>query len=67
VTEELLWELFIQCGPVSNVNFPRDKITNEHQGFGFVEFKNEEDSDYAIKIMHMQKLYGKNVKINKAS
>jgi splicing factor 3B subunit 4 len=36
VTENVLWELFVQCGPVVNVHIPRDKITNEHQGYGFV-------------------------------
>jgi splicing factor 3B subunit 4 len=46
---------------------PRDKVTNEHQGYGFVEFRSEEDADYSIKIMHMIKLYGKPIKVNKAS
>lgn len=50
-----------------NVHIPRDKITNEHQGYGFIEFKSEEDADYSIKIMHMIKLYGKPIKVNKAS
>ena len=67
VNEEILWELFVQCGPIVNVHIPRDKITVEHQGFGFVEFRNEDDSDYSIKIMHMIKLYGKPIKVNKAS
>lgn len=49
------------------MHIPRDKITNEHQGYGFVEFKSEEDADYSIKIMHMIKLYGKPLKVNKAS
>ena len=62
-----MWELFLQCGPILNVHFPRDKITNEHGGYGFVEFKSEEDADYSIKIMHMVKLYGKSIKVNKAS
>jgi RNA recognition motif-containing protein len=35
--------------------------------FGFVEFMGEEDADYAIKIMNMIKLYGKPIKVNKAS
>ena len=30
VTEELLWELFLQCGPVVSVQIPRDKITGDH-------------------------------------
>jgi splicing factor 3B subunit 4 len=67
VNENILWELFTQCGPVVNVHIPRDKITNEHQGYGFIEFKSEEDADYSIKIMHMIKLYGKPIKVNKAS
>lgn len=66
-TENIIWELFTQCGPVVNVHIPRDKISNEHQGYGFVEFKSEEDADYSIKIMHMIKLYSKPIKVNKAS
>ena len=30
VTEDILWELFVQCGPVLNVHIPRDKITLQH-------------------------------------
>ena len=41
---------------------PQDKITNTHQGYGFVEFKNEEDADYAIKIMNMIRLFGKPIR-----
>lgn len=67
VTEALLWELFVQAGPVVSVNMPKDRITGSHQGFGFVEFMAEEDADYAIKIMNMIKLFGKPIKVNKAS
>lgn len=65
--EELVWELMVQCGPVANVHLPRDKITNTHQGYGFVEFKNEEDADYAIKIMNMIRCFGKPIRCNKSS
>eukprot|EP00960_Hanusia_phi_P018731 552339-Hanusia_phi.AAC.2 len=57
-TEEILWELFLQAGPVVNVHIPRDKVTTVHSGFGFVEFRSEEDAEYAIKIMNMIKLHG---------
>mmetsp|Transcript_30226 Transcript_30226/g.37334 ORF Transcript_30226/g.37334 Transcript_30226/m.37334 type:complete len:238 (+) Transcript_30226:102-815(+) len=67
VTDELIWELFLQCGPVSNVHLPKDKVTGLHQAYGFVEFRYEHDSDYAMKIMNMIKLYGKTIKVNKAS
>lgn len=38
-----------------------------HSGFGFVEFKSEEDADYAIKIMNMIRLFGRPIKVNKAA
>eukprot|EP00952_Eustigmatos_sp_NYUAD-ZCMA_P002558 11220-Eustigmatos_ZCMA.PRE.1 len=49
VSEELLWELMLQAGPVVNVHIPKDKVTGMHQSFGFVEFRTEEDADYAAK------------------
>jgi splicing factor 3B subunit 4 len=67
VTESLLWELFVQSGPLVNVHMPKDRVTMMHQGYGFVEFMGEEDADYAIKIMNMIKLYGKPIRVNKAS
>jgi splicing factor 3B subunit 4 len=67
VSESVLWELFVQAGPVVSVNMPKDRVTGTHQGFGFIEFMAEEDADYAIKIMNMIKLFGKPIKVNKAS
>ena len=65
VSETILWELFVQAGPVVNVHMPKDRITQNHQGYGFIEFMSEEDADYAIKIMNMIKLYGKPIRVNK--
>ena len=44
---------------------PKDRVTQMHQGYGFVEFMGEEDADYSIKIMNMIKLYGKPIRVNK--
>ena len=37
------WFLFIIS---VNVYVPKDRVTNLHQGYGFVEFRSEEDADY---------------------
>lgn len=58
--------MFLILFPV-NVYVPKDRVTNLHQGYGFVEFRSEEDADYAIKILNMLKLYGKPIRVNKAS
>ena len=44
VSEPLLWELFLQAGPVVNTHMPKDRVTGQHQGYGFVEFLSEEDA-----------------------
>ena len=67
VSETLLWELMLQAGPVVNVHLPKDRVTQSHQGYGFVEFLTVEDADYAIKIMNMIKLYLKPIRVNKAT
>ena len=46
---------------------PKDRITQSHQGYGFIEFLGEEDADYAIKVMNMIKVYGKPIRVNKVS
>ncbi|KAG4217854.1 hypothetical protein PC116_g33666, partial [Phytophthora cactorum] len=57
----------VQAGPVVNVHLPKDRVTQSHQGFGFVEFNGEVDADYAAKIMNGIRLYGKLLRVNKAS
>jgi len=57
----------IQAGRIVNVHLPKDRVTQTHQGFGFVEFQTEEDADYASKIMNQIRLYGKPIRVNKAS
>jgi splicing factor 3B subunit 4 len=57
----------LQAGRIQNVHLPKDRVTQVHQGFGFVEFVSEEDADYAAKIMNQIRLYGKPIRVNKAS
>ena len=38
-----------------------------HQGYGFVEFVADHDADYCVKILNMIKVFGKPIRINKAS
>jgi splicing factor 3B subunit 4 len=67
VNEELLWELMLQAGPIVSVFMPKDKVSGKHLGYGFAEYRTEEDAEYAIKVLNMVKVYGKPIKVNKAS
>ena len=67
VADALVWELFLQAGRIANVHLPKDRVTQSHQGYGFVEFNSEEDADYAARIMNQVRLFGKPIRVNKAS
>ncbi|PNS15557.1 hypothetical protein CAC42_816 [Sphaceloma murrayae] len=67
VTDAMIWELMLQAGRIAGVHLPKDRVTQSHQGFGFVEFVSEEDAEYAAKIMNQIRLYGKAIRVNKAS
>lgn len=67
VNEELMWELMLQAGPVVSVHMPKDKVNGKHLGYGFAEYRSEEDADYAIKVLNMVKIHGKPIKVNKSS
>ncbi|CAK7205951.1 Spliceosome-associated protein 49 [Sporothrix eucalyptigena] len=65
--EPLMWELMTQMGPVVNVHMPMDRVSRQHQGFGFVEFDTPESADYASRCLNGIRLFGKPVRVNKAS
>lgn len=58
-------QIFDTAYKKANVHIPRDKLSRDHQGYGFVEFQSEADADYAIKVMNMVKLFGKPIRVNK--
>lgn len=43
VSEPLLWELFLQAGPVVNTHMPKDRVTGQHQGKRLLLACNEVD------------------------
>ena len=67
VTEEVLWELMSQVGPVVNVHMPKDKVTGARQGYGFVEFRTEMSANYCCKVLNMVKLFENPIRVNKSS
>ncbi|KAL5615624.1 hypothetical protein BROUX41_005661 [Berkeleyomyces rouxiae] len=66
-TPAMVYEIMLQMGPIHNLHMPRDRVTQNHQGFGFVEFRTPADAEYAANVMNGIKLYGKSVRVNKAS
>lgn len=67
VTDEIIWELMLQVGPVAHIYLPKDRISQMHQGYAFAEYCTESDAEYACRIMNGIKLYGKPIRVNMSS
>ena len=66
-TQELLSELMTQVGPVRQVHMPQDRVSQTHQGYGFVEFDTPLSAEYAAKVLNGIRVWGKPIRVNKAS
>ena len=67
VTDDILVELFTQIGRVNSVHMPKDKLTGLHSGYGFIEFLDIADAEYAIQIMSMVKLFSRPMRVSRSS
>lgn len=59
VTEEHLWELFLQAGPLRNVHIPTDKGTGKNKTFAFITFRDECSVPFACELFNKLMLYKK--------
>ncbi|EDO35243.1 predicted protein, partial [Nematostella vectensis] len=67
VTEEILWELFLQAGPLENVRIPTDKNTGQQRSFGFVEFSSPVSVHYASELLDGIRLYDRAINVKPQS
>lgn len=65
VTEDILWELFLQVGRVKGVRFPKTRVPGKI--FAFVEFENGEEVGYAVKVLNSVQLFGKSIVVASAN
>lgn len=62
VTEELLFELFLQAGPLIRTKIPKDP-DGKQKTFGFVVFKHEVSVPYAMQLLSGTMLFGKTIHV----
>uniref|UniRef100_A0AC34RNB8 RRM domain-containing protein n=1 Tax=Panagrolaimus sp. JU765 TaxID=591449 RepID=A0AC34RNB8_9BILA len=67
VTEDLLWEIFLQVGPIEDVSIVEAKSDSPAEGspcdrrFAFVIYEHEESVLFACKMMHDVTLFGQKI------
>lgn len=62
ITEEVLYELFLQAAPLERVNIPKDK-DGKQCTYGFVTFKHLVSVFYASDLLNGTMLYGRRINI----
>ncbi|KAB0800497.1 hypothetical protein PPYR_06237 [Photinus pyralis] len=62
ITEDILYELFLQAAPLEKVKIPKDK-TGRYTSYGFVTFKHLCSVPYAIDLLNGISLYDKRINV----
>ncbi|XP_045133918.1 RNA-binding protein 7-like [Portunus trituberculatus] len=62
-TEEILYELFLQAGPLHYVKIPQDKTTKRSKNFGFICFRHSVSVPYAIELLNDIDVNGRNLRV----
>lgn len=66
VTTQTLTEAFLPFGEIVDVSLPKPDLpssTDNHRGFGYVEFEVSQDAKEAIDNMDQSELYGRIIKV----
>ncbi|XP_009861815.2 uncharacterized protein LOC104266689 [Ciona intestinalis] len=65
VTEAILYELFLQAGPIKKVHIPVDHKNGRNRPYGFVTFRHEVSVPYSIKLMDGIQVFEYSLKVDK--
>ena len=57
VTEEVLYELFLNAGPLERVTIPKDRETKKPKNFGFIVYEHEESVKFAFDLFNGTELH----------
>jgi len=66
IDEETLKAVFITFGDIKNAEIPKDMVTGQQKGFGFVEFEDKKDADAAIDNFDDAEVFGRIIRVKKA-
>lgn len=62
VTEELLFELFVQAGPLIRTKIPKD-ADGKQKTFGFAVYKHEVSAPYAMQLLNGTTVHGRTIHV----
>lgn len=59
ISPDEIRDIFGKCGKIKDVYLPLEYGSRKPKGFGFIEFVNPEDAEFAVRSMDNEKIKGK--------
>lgn len=66
ITDEMLQQLFADCGTVETAEVIKDRYSGRSKGFGFVEFSNDTEANAAIEKLNGKDYEGRPLTVSEA-
>merc|ERR1712048_1533383 len=66
-TEETLYGIFGEVGPVKGLRLVTDKETGKPKGYGFIEYNDPATAQSAIRNLAGREIHGRNLRVDSAS
>lgn len=66
-TEDTLYQIFGEVGPVKGLRLVTDKETGKPKGYGFIEYNDPATAQSAIRNLAGREIHGRNLRVDSAS
>ena len=63
VDEEILYELFLNAGPLERIVIPKDRETKKPKNFAFIVFQHQESTQFAYDLLNGTELFRQNIRL----
>ena len=61
--KKILYELFLNAGPLEKVTIPRDRVTGQQLSVAYIQFSHPESVKYAFSLLNGTVLYGQQLRL----
>ena len=63
VNENILFELFLNAGPLERVSIPKDRDSGRQKGYAFIVFQHVESIKYAFELLNGTELFRQPIRL----
>ena len=60
---QVLYELFLNAGPLERVTIPKDRETKKQKNFAFIVFQHQESTQFAYDLLNGTELFRQQIRL----